>query len=55
MKELLEEYSLNSGSGSYGRVGSEVQKMLGDVASAFVLAGAASGVVVMQAASLGID
>jgi hypothetical protein len=55
MKELMEEYSSNSGSGSYGRVGSEVRKTLGDVASAFVLAGVGSGVVVMQAASLGID
>ena len=57
LKELLEEYGSGSGSwsGPYGRVGSDVRKTLGDVASAFVLAGVGSGVLVMQAASLGID
>ena len=56
LKELLEEYGAGSGTGAgpkvTGAVGSEVRKTLGDVASAFVLAGVASGVVVMQAANV---
>ena len=55
LKELLEEYNSGSVSGPYGRVGSEVRKTLGEVASALVLAGVGSGVVVMQAASLGVE
>jgi hypothetical protein len=51
LKELLEEYG--SGAGPHGGVGSEVRKTLGDVASVFVLAGCGSGVVVVQAASVG--
>lgn len=34
----------------YGSVGTEVRKTMGDVASAFVVAGAGSGLVVVQAA-----
>ncbi|KAF8233442.1 hypothetical protein L208DRAFT_1451912 [Tricholoma matsutake] len=51
LKELLEEYG-SSGMGAM-RVGSEVRKTLGDVASAFVVAGVGSGVVLVQAASVG--
>ncbi|KAJ7759200.1 Sodium/hydrogen exchanger family-domain-containing protein [Mycena metata] len=36
--------------GEYGSVGSEVRKTMGDVASAFVVAGAGTGLVVVQAA-----
>ncbi|KAJ7043715.1 Sodium/hydrogen exchanger family-domain-containing protein [Mycena alexandri] len=36
--------------GEYGSVGPEVRKTMGDVASAFVVAGAGSGLVVVQAA-----
>ncbi|KAJ7170478.1 Sodium/hydrogen exchanger family-domain-containing protein [Mycena crocata] len=36
--------------GEYGSVGTEVRKTMGDVASAFVIAGAGSGIVVVQAA-----
>jgi hypothetical protein len=54
LKELLEEYGSGTGTGGYGRVGSEVRKTLGDVASAFMLAGVGSGVVVMQAAIVGV-
>ncbi|KAG6899749.1 hypothetical protein C0993_007236 [Termitomyces sp. T159_Od127] len=39
--------------GEYGSVGSEVKKTIGDVATAFVVAGCAEGVVVMQEAYLG--
>lgn len=41
LKDLVSEY---------GGVGSEVRKTMGDVASAFVVAGAGSGLVVVQAA-----
>ncbi|KAJ7130639.1 Sodium/hydrogen exchanger family-domain-containing protein [Mycena epipterygia] len=43
LKELVEEY---------GSVGTEVRKTLGDVASAFVVAGAGSGLIVLQAAKI---
>ncbi|KNZ72012.1 K(+)/H(+) antiporter 1 [Termitomyces sp. J132] len=39
--------------GEYGSVGSEVKKTIGDVATAFVVAGCAEGVVVLQEANLG--
>ncbi|KAJ6498343.1 Sodium/hydrogen exchanger family-domain-containing protein [Mycena vulgaris] len=39
-------------SDTYGSVGVEVRKTMGDVASAFVIAGAGSGLVVVQAAKL---
>ncbi|KAJ7782014.1 Sodium/hydrogen exchanger family-domain-containing protein [Mycena maculata] len=42
LKELIDEY---------GSVGTEVRKTMGDVASAFVVAGAGSGLVVVQAAA----
>jgi hypothetical protein len=35
--------------GEYGSVGTEVRKTMGDVATAFVVAGAGSGLVVVQA------
>ncbi|KAJ7091445.1 Sodium/hydrogen exchanger family-domain-containing protein [Mycena belliarum] len=38
--------------GQYGTVGTEVRKTMGDVASAFVVAGAGSGLLVVQAAKL---
>ncbi|KAF7308876.1 Na-H-Exchanger domain-containing protein [Mycena kentingensis (nom. inval.)] len=38
--------------GEYGSVGSEVRKTMGDVATAFVVAGAGDGLVVVQAAKL---
>lgn len=41
LKGLMEEH---------GSIGSEVRKTLGEVATAFVVAGCGSGVVVMQAA-----
>lgn len=41
LKELMAEY---------GGVGSEVKKTIGDVATAFVVAGCGTGVVVLQAA-----
>ncbi|KAG5642537.1 hypothetical protein DXG03_002575 [Asterophora parasitica] len=43
LKELMEEY---------GTVGSEVTKTIGDVATAFVVAGCGEGVVVLQGATL---
>lgn len=36
--------------GEYGTVGSDVKKTIGDVATAFVVAGCGAGVVVLQAA-----
>jgi hypothetical protein len=39
----------------YGNVGSEVSKTVGDVASAFVVAGCGCGLVVIQAASVALD
>jgi hypothetical protein len=44
LRELMEEH---------GRVGAEVRKTVGDVATAFVVAGVGSGVVVLQAAGAG--
>ncbi|KAJ7224156.1 Sodium/hydrogen exchanger family-domain-containing protein [Mycena pura] len=38
--------------GEYGSVGTEVRKTMGDVASAFVVAGAGDGIVVVQAAKI---
>jgi hypothetical protein len=46
LKELMDEY---------GSVGSEVKKTIGDVATAFVVAGCGSGVVVLQAADIPLD
>lgn len=37
----------------HGHVGTEVKKTVGDVATAFVVAGVGSGIVVLQAAGLG--
>lgn len=37
----------------HGQVGAEVRKTVGDVATAFVVAGVGSGVVVVQAAGAG--
>jgi len=37
----------------HGHVGAEVRKTIGDVATAFVVAGVGSGVVVLQAAGAG--
>ncbi|KAF9565112.1 hypothetical protein CPC08DRAFT_630409 [Agrocybe pediades] len=42
LKELMDEH---------GRLGSEVRKTIGDVATAFVVAGVGSGIVVLQAAN----
>ncbi|KAF5377901.1 hypothetical protein D9615_006762 [Tricholomella constricta] len=46
LKELMEEY---------GSVGSEVKKTIGDVATAFVVAGCGEGAVVLQAANVAGD
>jgi len=44
LKDLMNEH---------GQVGAEVRKTIGDVATAFVVAGVGSGVVVVQAAGAG--
>ena len=44
LKHLMDEHM---------RVGSEVRKTIGDVATAFVVAGVGSGIVVVQAAEAG--
>jgi len=44
LKELMDDH---------GHVGAEVRKTIGDVATAFVVAGVGSGVVVLQAAGAG--
>ena len=46
LKEFMEEH---------GSVGSEVRKTVGDVATAFVVAGCKAGVVVIQAANVPLD
>ncbi|KAG6845065.1 hypothetical protein H0H87_001127 [Tephrocybe sp. NHM501043] len=46
LKDLMSEY---------GSVGAEVKKTIGDVATAFVVAGCGEGVVVLQEANLGLD
>ncbi|RDB14902.1 K(+)/H(+) antiporter 1 [Hypsizygus marmoreus] len=46
LKELMEEY---------GAVGAEVKKTIGDVATAFVVAGCGTGVVVLQATNEPVD
>lgn len=38
---------------AHGHVGTEVRKTVGDVATAFVVAGVGSGIVVLQAAGAG--
>jgi hypothetical protein len=46
LKELMEEH---------GSVGSEVRKTVGDVATAFVVAGCKAGIVVIQAVNVPLD
>jgi hypothetical protein len=46
LKELMEEH---------GSVSNEVQKTVGDVATAFVVSGCKAGIVVMQSANVPVD
>jgi len=46
LKELMEEH---------GSVSNEVQKTVGDVATAFVVSGCKAGIVVLQAANVPLD